>query len=320
MKTSLESYDVAVITVNYNSSDSTRTCVAALNLTKPANLTLKIIIVDNNSSPEEFEKLLTLKDDPNITIVRNKINSGFASANMLGVNCVNAKYYFFLNNDCVVQPGCLFELKKFADAELRGGMFSPHFVDRNLQPIPSFDFFPEILSKFLGRGVFFFLRGPDYHSRKQLPSRPIMVDVLSGSHMFVRASAFHAIGGFDTNFFLYCEEEDLALRMARAGYARFLVPTALNYHVGGVSTLRTVDIKKEFLISFLYLYRKHYGAWKTQLLKIFLMLRYLRRSFTEPDSWPLVVFVALGAPMALSFRHKQVMIRLKTHEVDWSGN
>ena len=95
MKTSLESYDVAVITVNYNSSDSTRTCVAALNLTKPANLTLKIIIVDNNSSPEEFEKLLTLKDDPNITIVRNKINSGFASANMLGVNCVNAEYYFF---------------------------------------------------------------------------------------------------------------------------------------------------------------------------------------------------------------------------------
>ena len=300
-------FDVAVITINYNSSDFTLRCIRALNETKPDNVSMQIIVVDNNSSLDEFSKLSRLDKNAGITLIRNKMNTGFASANMLGVNSCNAEYYFFLNNDCEVQPGCLAELKAFADSEPLGGMFSPRFIDRNGNPLPSFDYFPEILSKFLGRAVFRWSRRENYHSRKSVPAGAIRVDVLSGSHLFVRASMFHALGGFDTNFFLYCEEEDLALRMARSGYARFLVPSAVNHHLGGASTTRSEEIKKEFLISFLYFYRKHYGIWKTQLLKIFLTLRYLRKALRNPKEWPIVLFVLIGAPMALSYRHKQRM-------------
>ena len=50
-----------------------------------------------------------------------------------------------------------------------------------------------------------------------------------------------------------------------------------------------------------------HSVLKTQLLKIFLTLRYLRKALRNPKEWPIVLFVLIGAPMALSYRHKQRM-------------
>ena len=99
---------------------------------------------------------------------------------------------------------------------------------------------------------------------------PVQVDVVSGSQMFIRAEHFFKIGGLDTIFFLYCEEEDLALRFSNANYKTYLVPQAHNYHLGSASTEKNLAIKKEFYISFLYFYRKHYGVLSTVMIRIIL--------------------------------------------------
>lgn len=45
---------------------------------------------------------------------------------------------------------------------------------------------------------------------------------LAGMFMLVRADAFAAVGGFDSRFFLYCEDYDLCARLALAGYRLML--------------------------------------------------------------------------------------------------
>ena len=65
-----------------------------------------------------------------------------------------------------------------------------------------------------------------YPDKRRIYNEPLQVDLVSGSALFIRATYFHELGGFDTNFFLYCEEEDIALRMRKSNHAVFLVPAA----------------------------------------------------------------------------------------------
>lgn len=302
------SFDVAVITINFNSSQLTLRCIEALFESIEPGLSIQVIVVDNNSCIDDYNALKSLVKNQNVTLVRNKINSGFSSANMLGLQFANADYYFFLNNDCIVQKKCLNELKKFADKTPCGALFSPQLIDSKGRPQPSFDFFPEISSKLFGKGIFVLTRNrQNRHSRKVTPADPIEVEVISGSQLFVRATAFHLIGGFDTTFFLYCEEEDLALRVKKAHLKTYIVPTALNYHLGGGSTIRSRLIEREFLISYNYLYRKHYGFWRTQMLRVLLIARYIKKSFRDPKNLYFVFFVLAGSPLSHSLRNSQTM-------------
>jgi GT2 family glycosyltransferase len=57
---------------------------------------------------------------------------------------------------------------------------------------------------------------------------------VSGAFLLVRRAAFDAVGGFDEGFFLYKEEEDLCLRIRRAGGRVIYVPDAEATHVGSV--------------------------------------------------------------------------------------
>jgi GT2 family glycosyltransferase len=41
----------------------------------------------------------------------------------------------------------------------------------------------------------------------------------------LRKEALNIVGGFDTHFFLYCDEEDLALRMHENNYDIYLLPS-----------------------------------------------------------------------------------------------
>ena len=191
---------------------------------------------------------------------------------MLGVQFVNAKYYFFLNNDCELQNDCLSILHTFCESNNDVALCSPQLYLKNGQHQPCIDYFPILSTKILGLGILKPFYGERYFKRKKLHTKPIQVDVVSGSQMFVNAKSFNAIGGFDTTFFLYCEEEDIALRLFKAGYKTFLVPEAKNVHAGGGSTPASLEIRKEFYISFLYFYRKHYGFVKTNFLNLFIRM------------------------------------------------
>jgi GT2 family glycosyltransferase len=306
--------DVAVILINYNSSDYTIKCINSIRSTTTKELTYKIVVVDNASDADDFHKLVdylnTENNDSAIQLYRSKINLGFSSGNMLGVQNIDADYYFLLNNDCILQNDCIGILHRFCEHNEQVALCSPQLFDTSGTPIPCINYFPTLKTKIFGSGILNLSYNNKHIRRKVKYSNPVQVDVVSGSQMFVRADSFFEIGGLDTIFFLYCEEEDLALRFNKAGYKTYLVPQAKNYHLGSGSTKKSLAIKKEFYISFLYFYRKHYGFIKYQLLKYIFTLKLLRKSLKDKDNFRLALFVAAGAHLRYSLRHVQKVVAL----------
>jgi N-acetylglucosaminyl-diphospho-decaprenol L-rhamnosyltransferase len=73
-----------------------------------------------------------------------------------------------------------------------------------------------------------------YHMADRVRSGPSDVDWVSGSCMLVRRAAFDQVGGFDPGYFMYFEELDFCLRLARAGWRVVLEPQAVAvHHIGG---------------------------------------------------------------------------------------
>ena len=302
-------YDVAVILINYNSSHYTIECISSILAMTNMAISYGIVIVDNASATDDYNNLVTnlAKTESNIPLYlfRSRINTGFSTGNMLGIQFINARYYFFLNNDCRLQNDCVDILYKFCEQNTEVALCSPQLYNDDDKHHPCFDYFPFLITKILGLGILRLTYGKRYISRKGLYTNPVQVDVVSGSQMFVRASAFNETGGFDTTFFLYCEEEDIALRLAKNGHKTYLVPEARNIHKGGASTVPSLAIRKEFYISFLYLYRKHFGLASQQILKAILVIRLLRKSLNNLENLKLSLFVASGAHLKYSLRHKQ---------------
>lgn len=302
-------YDVAVILINYNSSDYTIDCIASVCQHTNTKLRYGIVIIDNASAADDYQNLVKQLSDFDqklpLQLFRSRINTGFSGGNMLGLQFISAKYYFFLNNDCQLQNDCLNILHDFCEQEPAAALCSPQLYNENGEHQPCFGYFPYLSTKIFGLGILKFSYGKRFIQRKDLYHEPVRVDVVSGSQMFVRADAFHALGGFDTTFFLYCEEEDIALRVFYQGYFTYLVPAAKNIHKGGASTTASLDIKKEFYISFFYFYRKHFGFFKQQTLKLILMIRLFRKSFASIENFKVLIFVAAGAHFKHSLKHKQ---------------
>lgn len=308
-------YDIGVILINYNSSDYTIKCIQSVIEQTNSTLSYGISIVDNASEDLDYnnlvEHLSQITSDVEINIFRSKINTGFSAGNMLGVQFVNAAYYFFLNNDCKLQNDCLQILFDFCESNTEVGICSPQLYSEDGKHQPCIGYFPYLSTKIFGLGILRLSYGDRYIKRKSIFTAPTQVDVISGSQMFTRASAFSAIGGFDTTFFLYCEEEDIAYRLAKTGYSAFLVPGARNTHEGGGSTIPSMAIRREFYISFLYFYRKHFGLLRQQLLKVIIVIRLLRKSLFNTDNFRLALFVIAGAHMRHSIRHSQTIVSHK---------
>ncbi|MEH6625432.1 MAG: glycosyltransferase family 2 protein [Motiliproteus sp.] len=305
-------YDMTVVLINYNSSQLTIECVASILRQSATSLSYNIVIVDNASQSDNYKDLVDglsqFTDKVSLQLFRSKINTGFSGGNMLGIQLSSAKYYFFLNNDCRLQNDCLDILYQFCEKNSDVALCSPQLFNERGEHQPCIDYFPVIQTKILGLGVLRLTYGKRFFKRKGVYTEPIQVDVVSGSQMFVRASAFNEAGGLDTTFFLYCEEEDIALRLANNGYKTYLVPEAKNVHIGGGSTIPSLDIRKEFYISFLYFYRKHYGYTKTSVLKLILFIRTIRKSFRNPENFHLAIFILKGAHSKYSLKHRQRII------------
>ena len=311
-RTRVNSYDVAIILINYNSSEYTIKCINSIKSTITSKLSYRTVIIDNASEIDDYQNLAKNISENNtdntIQLYRSKINVGFSAGNMMGVQNIDADYYFLLNNDCILQNDCIGILHRFCEHNSRVALCSPQLYDGDGNTIPCINYFPTLKTKIFGSGINNLSYGKSHIRRKVKYINPVQVDVVSGSQMFIRAEHFFNIGGLDTIFFLYCEEEDLALRFSNANYKTYLVPQAHNYHLGSASTEKNLAIKKEFYISFLYFYRKHYGFFSTLSIKLITALRLTRKIFKDKDNYRLIIFILKGAHLKHSLRHVQKVV------------
>lgn len=306
-------FDIAVILINYNSSEHSINCIRSIIEKTSKNLNYQIIITDNCSEKEDYLKLKSFCDEinfPNLELHRSDINSGFGGGNMFGVQFANAKYLAFVNNDTLLKNDCLSILKNALETNPNIGIAGAQAYKENGDFMISLDHFASPAREIIGRSFLESINSKKYPKRKKKYINPIQVNFVPGSFMFVRATDFYEVGGFDTTIFLYYEETDLCIRLAKKSKFAYLIPEAEFVHFHGVSTGKSLAIKKELKISLLYIMRKHYGFFGHKIVMAFLILKYFFSSILKPKNWSLFFLILTGAPLSKSLKTKQKIVKL----------
>ena len=221
--------DVSIIIVNYNSIDLTIDCVNSI-FQQTADVKFEIIIVDNASKNKEAERLQA-EFENSVKMIEAKINLGFGKANNLGTKYAAGDYVFFLNPDTVLMNNAVKilweEMKNNPDMGCTGGnLYTPERM-----PCPSFclrfdDLRTEkryaswrylMLSKaeqkLYRKHPALQIRRKDFNDTNQ----KIEDAYIFGADMMVKKKLFEQLGGFDEDFFMYAEEEELSWRIKKRG-------------------------------------------------------------------------------------------------------
>lgn len=295
---------VGIVVLNYDNATVTRRCVESILAHTPETLDYAVVVVDNASVTREREALAPLAGLPRVRVVYSRMNLGFGGGHLFGMQFLDAEHYLFLNSDCQFRNDAAGALLAFMEGEPRAGLASGVLVDSDGAFRCNYHPAPHIGELLLGRGLLRLLNPARYPDRRREPAQPLAVEVLSGAALWVRAAAFFGVGGFDPFFFLYCEEEDLALRLRRADWGVWVVPAARIEHSGGASTPSDPAYRREFFISFLHYFRKYHGGLALLAIRVLYALKLVRRAGRDPDARALAWFVLRGAPARASLRFR----------------
>ena len=302
--------DVSCIIINYNTSAYTVACVESI-LESEVEANFEVIIVDNASQDEDYsslKKVLKDLDDDKVRLIKSRQNVGFGGGNMLGVQASSpCQFFAFINNDTLhPEKNAFLKLKNFLDANEEIAVCSPQMLDEHGNFRMTIDHFSSLQREILRRPILEFLFPKNYLNRKKFYHQPTRVDYVQGSYMFVRAADFNAIGGFDTNLFLYYEESDLCRRLLKdKGKLTYLFPELTYKHYKGASTQKNVIMKTELKLSLLYTIRKHYGYWAYKTLLTHFQVRYFFSSLLKPRYFYLWKTLMRGAHISESLKQKQ---------------
>jgi len=231
--------DLSVIVVSYNTRELLRDCLTSV---APGceGLSAEVFVVDNASSDGSAD--MVRKEFPQVRLVVNDLNLGFAAANNLGLERATGRYIVLLNSDTQIRQAAMTTLVEFMDARPAAGYCGPRLLNADGGLQASARRFPTVLS------AAFSVLGLDRrypHSRHALSlhgvsrsGQPFPADWLSGACLIVRSAAVAQVGLMDAGFFLYFEETDWCRRMACAGWEGWYVPQAEVVHLGGQSVTR----------------------------------------------------------------------------------
>jgi len=230
--------DVSVIIVNWNTLDFTINCIKSI-FQHTNGVDFEVIVIDNASNDNSAE--IIQKTFPEVILIENKKNRGFAAANNQGIALAKGKYVLLLNSDTLILNNAITKIIAFADAHPKAGITGCRVLnpDRSLQP--SCFMFPSILNMLLSatylyklfpNNKFFGREKMSWWKRDDVRE----VDVVTGCFMLIRRDAIDQTGLMDEQFFMYGEETDLCYRLKQNGWKILFTPEAEIIHHGGQSS------------------------------------------------------------------------------------
>jgi GT2 family glycosyltransferase len=289
---------ISTIIVNYNAGALLRNCVDSL---LNCSLEIKVIVVDNASADDSLE---ALQDLPNVKIIKNSSNLGFAAACNIGMREVTSPFVLFLNPDCFFEPGTLCKLLDAMQLDERVGMVGGLLINadgteqqgaRRAVPTPWRSFVRAFgLARFAAICPRLFY---DFNLHKEpLPDHPIEVEAISGACMLVRREVVQKVGEWDEGYFLHCEDLDWCMRFRQAGWKILFVPAAEIIHIAGVcGRNRPVFVEWNKHKGMVYFYRKFFRhRYPSILMNIVSAGVWIRFGFVVSYYWLRRVGLAIG--------------------------
>lgn len=251
--------ELSVIIVSYNTVDLTLRCLESIRLPNG-----EILVVDNASS--DCSVTAIQRQFPDVILIANSNNRGFGPANNQALRISRGRYVVFLNPDTVVRERALQKAAAFMDAHPHVGLAGARMLnpDGTLQESVSYRY-----------------PGEKY-TRGETVSLSGKIACVLGAFMIVRRPLIDELSGFDEDFFLYGEDEDLAWRIREKGFSIGYVEDAEVLHWGGQSESQTpkADVFAKKLHAEYLFYAKHYSPETIARIKKAQRFKALYRLFT----------------------------------------
>ena len=234
---------VAIVLLNYNGKKWLSRFLPKLTSHSDPH---SIVLADNASTDDSVEYVRGFY--PNIQIIQNKTNAGFAQGYNEALAHLEGKfdYYLLINTDIEVTENWVEPLLTVLEKDPTYAGVQPKI--RSFYQRDSFEH-AGASGGFVDRSFYPFCRGRLMHiTEKDEGQYNNQKEIFwaTGACMLVRSSVFHELEGFDCDFFAHMEEIDFCWRAKKRGYRFCVEPKSMVYHVGG-GTLSYVNPQKTYL-------------------------------------------------------------------------
>ena len=225
---------VSVITINYNHSKETLDCLNSILQSTYSNI--DVIIVDNGSEIEDYQRLYNKVSNPKVHIVRQNKNSGYVGGVNSGLKEAQKylpEYFLILNNDTVIDKNAISELVKTAEKHNNNAIVSGkvYIMDE-----------PETL-QYIGQWTKNMkkLSFPSYvKDGHELDlgqyDKEIKLGMSDDICWLLPYNIFKNVGYYSTDFFLYGEQNDYAIRAIKMGFYLIYTPHSKIWHYCHLTT------------------------------------------------------------------------------------
>jgi GT2 family glycosyltransferase len=247
---------VTAVVLNWCNAGDTVACVESLE--GDGYGALSILVVDNGSPDGSGARLHARFAQHDF--LDTGANLGYTGGNNRGIDralASGAEYVLVINNDVVVEAGCIAELVRVAVTEPRAAAVAPKIVR-----------FDDPTRLWFDGGWFDRTRAIGHHSGENLPDSPTAsvaarrVTFVSGCCLLIPAAVLRDAGYFLEEFFAYLEDVEFGVRHVALGNVLMYAPAARVRHrvppVGTAPTpfqIRLRDRNRRRLVAL------HYGVF-----------------------------------------------------------
>jgi len=231
---------LSVVIVNYNTKKLLKDCLKSV-FQKMKDINFEILVVDNASSDNSLD--MVSKEFPEVKIITNRENVGFAKANNQAIRKAVGKYILLLNPDTIILDNALKEILKFMEEHPEVGVCGPLILnsDSTMQRqckrgFPtfwnSFTYYSG-LWKLFPKSKWWKRNFGGYFLLDKLDNEICEVDQLSGAAMIFRKIILEKIGLMNEDYIMYWDDTDWCFRIKKAGWKIYYIPLAKIIHYGG---------------------------------------------------------------------------------------
>lgn len=263
--------DLAVVIVNWNVKEILAKNIESV-LQSKGTARIRLIVVDNASSDGSVE-MLRLRF-PNVMVIANTQNLGFAKAVNQGIAAGNARHVLLLNPDMQVTPDAFQRTVDELDADPTIGVLGAKLLSADGSVMPSVRRLPDIWSQLLillkvqhffpNVNKRYMFTDFDYSKRQEAPS-------VRGSYFAMSHVALDKLGGLDERYFIWFEEVDYCAQVLKAGLHIVFDPSIQAQDLVGRSFAQRKLFwkQKQMSRSMQYYFEKWHPAWQSWLIGFF---------------------------------------------------
>jgi len=242
----------------------------------PPKENFEVIVVDNASSDGTPDMITEFF--PNIVLIANSENVGFAKGNNIGLKSAIGKYILFLNPDTKLLPKSLDLVIKRLEEDSNIGAIGCKQFDSNNKVRNTCRQFPSLLNQFSeisGLAKIFpksniwgkYLGTSFDYTMAQETDQP------EGSFLAIPKQILNEVGPFSENFYMYYDEVDLCFRIKKSGRQIWYFPDIEIFHYQGKSSGPVyVHMIYESSKSLIIYYKKNKGMFKANVLKLIISI------------------------------------------------